>query len=172
MYPFTVWTAKNKCLWQQTTAIMLKPINQVLQSSYSTLGLSEADVPPVAPPDAVAPRLPGRSSAASGAAVVLSVTSESLSCWRYKQTCAQYSVSAQAYINNLTILIHCCDPPYMNEHVKHCSTTVHPFILASNSVTELHKQFSVSRNIPMTRASVSAILSQKGHGHMITENCL
>jgi len=59
---------------------MLKPINQVLQSSYSTLGLSEADVPPVAPPDAVAPRLPGRSSAASGAAVVLSVTSESLSC--------------------------------------------------------------------------------------------
>jgi len=166
VYPFTVWTAKNKCLWQQTTAIMLKPINQVLQSSYSTLGLSEADVPPVAPPDAVAPRLPGRSSAASGAAVVLSVTSESLSCWRYKQT--------------LRPIFSQCTSIY--KQLNHLNTLLWPTLwmsmlsiaaqLASNSVTELHKQFSVSRNIPMTRASVSAILSQKGHGHMITENCL
>ena len=69
-------------------------ISWVAWCSYSTCELLEADVPPVAVlpleavPDAVdcvVLELSGGFAAASGAPVALSMASESLSCWRYKQ---------------------------------------------------------------------------------------
>lgn len=84
----------------QTSVPMTAGPVTMLQSSYSTLELE--DVP------AAAPRLSGGRAAAAGVAdaVVLSVTSESLSCWCYTQN-TRNTQHCLSIIYKYTILHYC-----------------------------------------------------------------